>query len=203
MSETQQPLEHWPTERMVFEGHADYALPEDLEGLPEETLKEVAGICEVNEFAPDECVSCLAHTMWLELQRKKLEDMAPEEPHPGDIAVMPEVEDVASSEENEADDFTQQDVNHPAYDPVRDFSLPPVERLHHEVKVINEIMDEILHGPPIPPKDVTVEELALLALGATKWVESAEFNVSQGLELSSQQRQVLDATKALVARLRS
>lgn len=215
---SEQPLEHWPTERMVLEGHTEYALREDLDDLSDEDLAKVAEICIVNEFAPDECIPCYAHTVYLDRQQKHLEDMAPDVPeefstdHPlrealEDMApedpepfILPDMKDRTSSDEDEAEDFTQPDANHPAYDPVRDFSLPPVERMHHEVKVLNEIMEEILHGPPIPPKDVSVAELAMLVIAADKYIRMTE---AQGVELATNQQQVLDATKALVARLRS
>jgi hypothetical protein len=220
VSETEkEPLEHWPTERMVLAGHAEVAMRDDLEGLSDEDLAKVAEICIVNEFAPDECIPCYAHTLYLDRQKNRLEEMAPELPEPEYLHetdadaeypvdhplrkmltegapedpepfVLPDMKDRAESGESEADTSFPIGVNRRPY----------VDILWEQVRNLNLTLEEILNGPPIPPKDVSMAELALLVLAADKYVKMTD---AQGVELSDNQQQVLDSTRNLVARLRS
>ena len=183
---SEQPLEHWPTERMVLEGHAEVAVREDLEDLSDEELAKVAEICVVNEFAPDECIPCYAHTVYLDRQKDRLEDMAPD---------LPEDDDFGSVETSKLDALVEET---PVFE--QPTKRPPVERLQLQVAMLQTTLEEIIDGPPIPPKDVSMEELALLVVGADRWVKMTE---AQGVDLSPPQQAVLDSTKNLVARLRS
>jgi hypothetical protein len=208
VSETEkEPLEHWPTERMVLAGHAEVAMRDDLEGLSDEDLAKVAEICIVNEFAPDECIPCYAHTLYLDRQKNRLEEMAPELPEPeylhetdadAEYPVdhpLPGMKDRAESGESEADGVTEW----PAHARQARHADPVLE-VHRTVKYLDGLLEEVLNGPPIPPKDVTVAELAMLVIAADKYIRMTE---AQQVELATNQQQVLDATKALVARLRS
>lgn len=151
---TEQP-EHWPTERMVQEGHADYATFEDLEGLDVNLLQDIAVLCEADEFAPEECIPCRAHVKVLE-QREEAEP----DPVPAATEQAAEVSE----------------------DPVQNISLvPPAERFASQVRVLNLLVEEMLSGPPIPPRHVSMEELAVLIVGAEKWVQmTAEVELAPG-----------------------
>jgi hypothetical protein len=74
-------LEHWSTERMILEGHADYATAEDLEGLDDSLLLDISKICEMDVMSPDECIPCMALAMHLDRQRERLENLAPKDEH--------------------------------------------------------------------------------------------------------------------------
>jgi hypothetical protein len=193
VSETEkEPLEHWPTERMVLAGHADYAMREDLADLPDADLIKVANICTLSEFAPEECIPCYAHTMYLDRQKARLEEMDPDIPDDevydenGEFRETPKLNELV----NETMSFIEPDVK----------PEPVADRFAAKVEELNDLVREMLSGPPIPPKDVSVTDLALLVVGAERWVKMTE---AQGVELSDNQQQVLDSTKALVARLRS
>lgn len=196
---SEQPLEHWPTERMVNEGHAEYAIAADLEDLSDEELAKVAEICIVNEYAPDECIPCLAHVTYLERQKQHLEDLAPALPEDDDFGSEDEERDTPQLDalmkeepswgEREAHDFI----------PVEVKKRPPVEILQLQVAMLAETLDDIVNGPPIPPKEVSLAELGLLVLAADKYVRMVE---AQEIELSPGARVMLDSTRELVARLR-
>jgi hypothetical protein len=183
--------QHWPTERMVNEGYPEYATETDLEGLSGEELFKIAAICNVVELAPPgECLPCLAMA--------KAMDMAP----------PPEVEAGEASEVEEyAPPRLVEDPDHdPAYvdsqthnEPVEEEERDLSEIFADKVAELGVLVEEMLHGPPIPPKNVTMVDLSLLMLAADKWVQMSEI---QG-GLAPQQQQMLDATKALVSRLRS
>jgi hypothetical protein len=190
VTETPEP-EHWPTERMIQEGHADYATKEDLEGLDESLLADIAQICDVDQFAPDECIPCLAHTMYLDRQKAKLEALNPEEPaEPDSDHPTPKLDALMAEEPKWVDSPS---------DTVTNISNVPVaERFANHVRVLANLVEEMLEGPPIPPPNVSETELALLVVAAQRWIKITE---AQGAELADSQQRLLDATKALVARL--
>lgn len=192
--------QHWPTERMILEGHAEWATHEDFEGVGDDILLKIAEICEVPDTQPDECIPCWAYAEYMERQQNRLTEMAPDMPEPetlfetdGDAEYPVKEED--SSKSDEESSFTDrpvfaQQARH----------ADPVMEVHRTVKYLDGLLEEVLNGPPIPPKDVTVAELAMLVIAADKYIRMTE---AQGVELASNQQQVLDATKELVARLRS
>jgi hypothetical protein len=181
---------HWPTERMIQEGHADYATPEDLEGLDDSLLVDIAQICEVDEMASEECIPCLALEMYhqrIDDARKQLEEIAPP-------PILPQVR----IEEIPVEDLGG-DVQ-PFPEPIRapEPDKPVVERFAEQVRALDGLVAELLSGPPIPPPNVSLEELGLLTVAAQRWIRITE---AQGVELSPTQEQVLDATRTVVARL--
>jgi hypothetical protein len=183
--------QHWPTDRMINEGHSDYATHEDFDGLPDDILKDVADLCEVEEAAPDECIPCWAYAEYLERQKRRLAEMAPKDPEV--VAEMEQIEEEPETPKldalvSEADTFTEPEMK------------PIASQFAAKVEELSLLVQELLDGPPIPPKDVSMSDLALLVLAADRWVNMTE---SQGMELSGQPKAVLDSTKALVARLRS
>lgn len=174
-------LEHWPTERMIESGHAEYATPEDLEGLPEERLIEIASLCQVDQYAPDECISCLAHVMLMEKREEEKarllalaphilqEDEAPF-PDPGGEPEVPEAEEI-----------------------------PVVERFVQQVEALSDLVAELLEGPPIPPPGVSTEELAALVVGAERWINIMD---GQGIQLAPQQEAVKNEIARVVAKVK-
>lgn len=171
---SEESAQHWPTERMVMEGHAEFATPEDLEGLTDEALWEVSNICTVEEMAPEECIPCLALVKVIENHSAEAED---DTPKLDNLLHMPSV--FTSPEEPEA--------------------VPVAEQFASKVAELSLLVEELLNGPPIPPPNVSLPDLALLTMAADKWVKMSEI---QG-GLLPEQQQVLDATRSLVARLRS
>jgi hypothetical protein len=191
VTETTPESEHWPTERMIQEGHADYATPEDLEGLTDERLVEIAEICRVTTAAPDECIPCLAYATYMDRQKAKLEDMV--HTIPGNLdrdEPTPKLDALMAEEPQWVD---------PPSDTVTNITNVPVaERFASHVRVLALLVEEMLEGPPIPPPNVTEAELALLVVGAQRWIRVTE---AQGVDLAPEQQKVLDAMKTLVARL--
>jgi hypothetical protein len=187
VSETEkEPLEHWPTERMVFAGHAEVAMRDDLEGLSNEDLAKVAEICIVNEFAPDECIPCYAHTLYLDRQKNRLEEMAPELPEPE--YPTPKLDSLVSEDNNFTDPEVSTEVK------------PLAEQFATKVEELDLLVRELLQGPPIPPPNVSLAELGMLVIAADKYIKMTD---AQEVELSENQQQILDNTRTLVARLRS
>lgn len=200
-------LAHWPTERMILEGHADYAVPEDLEGLDEAILTDIAQLCEVDQYAPDECIPCLAHTMVLdrrgiaaemaeeaEAHAEIMEELEEDYPTPRLAATLAAVPPWTESDKYEGMEpprglFPQEDPD----------DTPVADQFASKVAELSLLVEELLEGPPIPPPGVSLEDLALLTLAADKWVKMSEI---QG-GLAPQQQQMLDATRELVTRLRS
>ena len=191
--------QHWTTERMILEGHADYATREDLEGMDEGLLIDISKICEVPTAAPEECIPCLAYAMVMERreeQRHALENMNPATPDaqetikevvdPPADAVGP---DLLSKQKprKEASPF-----------PGESRHADPTQEIHRTVRYLDGLLEELLNGPPIPPRDVTTEELAILVVAAQRWIKITE---AQGVELAPTQQRLLEATKTLVARL--
>jgi hypothetical protein len=195
--------QHWPTERMVLEGHADYATLEDLKDLDDGLLVDIAQICDVNEFAPDECIPCAAHVMFLERQRERADALNPPDSADDGTEEFPETpatteENMTALEDEVADQGHRiEDLQEQGQEPA-----PQGHRAEHLLTVVRQLealLEEVLHGPPIPPKDVSLTELGLLVLAADRWVKVTE---AQGVELSPNQQIMLDSTKDLVARLR-
>lgn len=190
--------QHWPTERMIADGHADYATFEDLEGLDEGVLVDIAQLCEVDSFEPDECVPCRAHVIVLE-RREAAENDA----FKGELDRLHEDAEAnaawGASLEREANHIAA-DTDHPfprleklvreqppfLPDPPPS-EEPVVERFAWKVKELNDLVSELLEGPPIPPPNVTLPELGALVVGAKKWLAMID---AQGLELAPGQESV-------------
>lgn len=184
VSEEPEAPQHWPTERMIQEGHAAYATTDDLKPLDIDALTGVAVLCEVQEVAPDECIPCWAYA---EIQERQKE---PEE-EPGERET-PKLDALVAEDPPWVDEkpyglrFT--DARHG--DPVRE--------IQRQAQYMDRLVEEILNGPPIPPKEVSLEDLACLTLAAKNWIRLMD---AQGLELSPKQQSLLDETKQIVSRL--
>lgn len=187
--------QHWPTERVILERPdlASFAMPEDLEGLSEVGLTPVASLCEVDRFAPDECVSCLAHAMLLDLRKAAEQDERDEE--------LIDLAEKALEEEEEERETPKLDnlLHMPDLFDRNEEPAPVAEQFASKVAELSLLVEELLEGPPIPPPNVSLADLALLTLAAEKWVKMTE--VQGGW--SPEQQTMLDATRDLVSRLRS
>jgi hypothetical protein len=193
--EVTEEAQHWPTERMIAEAHADYATPADLEPMDDDTLLLIADICEVESYAPEECIPCAAYALYMDRQHERLAALAPTSPE--DHAALEE-EAMAAMRAAEEGGASFQEIQQAGVSTLK--AKPVVERFADQVGVLQSLVTELLEGDPIPPPEVSLEELALLAVAAQKWVKITE---AQGTEmLSPQQQAVLDSTKALVSRLR-
>jgi hypothetical protein len=185
--------QHWSTERMILEGYAEIATPEDLEQRTDESLVNIAKICEVEEAAPDECIPCAAYALYMDRQHERLAALAPTSPEDHEPSIeetQPRLVETMRMESPFREEPAIQNIS----------QVPVVERFADQVGVLQSLVTELLEGDPIPPPEVSLEELALLAVAAQKWVKITE---AQGTEmLSPQQQAVLDSTKALVSRLR-
>jgi hypothetical protein len=183
--------QHWPTERLIHERPGEYATREEIQGLSDEELVRVQAICDNPNLAPDECIPCFAYAELQERERTRLLPDGPPSEEPTDFihAEMPEFQ----VERDGLDADNVEDFEGP---PVR--RVTPVEMLVHQVGQLQETLQQIVEGDPIPPKEVSLDDLALLTVAAQRWIRMTE---AQGVDLGPEQQQVLDATKALVSRL--
>lgn len=191
----EEDLNHWPGERMIAEGYSEYAVPEDLEGLSDEVLVNIAEVCQVNEFAPDECIPCLAHVTLMErreAEKAQLEAMSPTLdavdgylPGLGGAMDMP----------LDPDGLLRGDATFPA----ETEEIPVVERFARQVRSLSDLVGELLEGPPIPPPDVSTNELAALVVGAERWVNIMD---AQGIELAPQQQAVKNEIARVIAKVK-
>jgi hypothetical protein len=201
--------QHWSTERMIQEGRfPEYATHSDFTNASDEVLLKVAELCLVPTADEDACIPCWAYAVFMERQEKRLEDMNPPSSVDDGTEEFPETpatsewgrteENMTSLEAEVSDQTDRLDVLHEqGQEPA-----PQGHRAEHLLTVVRQLealLEEVLHGPPIPPKDVSLAELGLLVLAADKWVKITEV---QGTDLSPSQRTMLDSTKDLVARLR-
>jgi hypothetical protein len=192
--EVTEEAQHWPTERMIAEAHADYATPADLEPMDDDTLLLIA---EVESYAPDECIPCLAAVTVLERQKERLEALNPPEYEP---LVLADTSDEEIQRGQDALDESHPGLRHEmmaALDATDD-TTPVAERFARQVRHLNDLVEALLEGPPIPPPGVSLEDLSLLVVASQRWIAMTE---AQGVDLSPGQQQVLDATKTVVARL--
>lgn len=190
---------HWPTELLIEIGN-DIATREDLAELSLGELWEFAKTCEMPELAPDECVPCYAHTMALEQTEQAQQALSP------DVPDVPEYEPPADAA-TEALDLVEEEPGFPRLEDLMESKPPwaqenrhsdPVQEFARSVGYLNDLVQEMVSGPPIPPREVTLDELAVLVVAAQRWIKITE---AQGIELAPAQQTLLDATKALVARL--
>ena len=198
---TQTP-QHWPTERMITEGHADYATPEDLDGLDNSLLIDIARLCDVETLEPDECIPCRAYTIIAD--REKTKEEGTQTAPSNTITYNPE------SPEDQARLQAEIDAVEAGREMPRLSSLmgepsrfqteekPVVERFADAVEGLQELVTELLEGPPIPPPNVTLEELGALVVGAKKWLSTLN---AQGLELSPGQESVRQEIQRVVEKV--
>lgn len=188
---TEEQPQHWPTERMINEGHPDVATAGDLVELDVDALYAVAEICKVTEMAPDECIPCLAFATGLE--RQSAEQNASIE------------ETLAEIDAEEGEFLPRLAVSLAAVPPWTESDIAPddtpvADQFASKVAELSLLVEELLEGPPIPPPNVTISDLALLTLAADRWVKITD---AQGVSFGAEQQQMLDATRDLVARLRA
>lgn len=211
---TESTANHWPTELLIEIGN-DIATREDLEELTTEELIEFAKTCEMGDLAPEECIPCYAYQMVLHRMEDTLTPDVPEyEPSPtakdhdilgtkcikcgmpaadiepdSDCTGVFVINDAAAPEAltQEKPPWAQENRHN---DPLQEFA--------RSVGYLNDLVQEMVSGPPIPPREVTLDELAVLVVAAQRWIKITE---AQGIELAPTQQTLLDATKALVARL--
>ncbi len=171
-----EPVEnyHLTPEAMIARGD-EIATFKDLEGLDYDALLDLARICPVDTVDADSCVPCRAYAMAMDIEKTGAEEAEEYQPTPRLDATM-------AGEDPWA---------------VRD-DAPVVDRFVHQVNTLNDLVQELLMGPPIPPPGVTLDELATLVVATQKWIRMTE---AGGADLSDNQQAVLNATKALVQRL--
>lgn len=169
-----------PEQRL--EANEQFATFEDLDGLTEQALYEIAIQCDEEPALPEECVPCKAFVLWHEIrQAAALKDAKEDEEEPFRPAIS--VDHPPASGE-------------PAIQNISD--VPVVERFASQVRVLSLLVEEMLHGDPIPPPEITIEEVAALTVGSKKWLAMLE---AQGLTLSTEQEQVREAVRAAVAKV--
>ena len=194
--------QHWPTERMIAEGHADYATPADIEALDTGLLEDISVLCKVDTWAPDECIPCLAGVTVVERRKAEVEAaLAPPEPtypdpepgSPADLSVPP----FDRTSKVEFGEVSDEDLTRAE----EAMSLVPVaERFASHVNVLQQLVVEMLQGPPIPPREVTLNELGALVLGAKRWLAMLD---SQELTLSPDQEAIRQEVRRVVDKVTS
>ena len=163
MSEQEQP-QHWPYERWEEAGYQPITA-EEMYSASDGELMGMAAVCEVENLDPENCIPCRAMAIVGDRMNARMESQ-PE--------VDTEFEEFTPPEPLSSEDLAK------ALDPTKS----PVERFAAAVHDLNELVEEMLHGDPIPPKDVSLEELAVLVVASKKWVALLD---AQGLELAPSQ----------------
>lgn len=180
--------EHWPTERMITENHSDYATPGDIEGLATNLLVDIAQLCEVETAAPDECIPCLAYAIVMDREAEKTRLLQESLENP---TGAPEAEEEPEERETPALDGLVAEET--VFEPV-----PVAEQFRAKVEELHVLTEQMLSGPPIPPPNVTLEELAALMLGAKRWLAMLE---GMGAALAPEQESIRTRIQAVVDRL--
>lgn len=177
---------HKPEAWMLVNGYAEEALEDDLRALPDERLREIALLCTAETYQPDECVPCLAHVLLSErIQARKDAQEPPEEPQ------VPSNAGETLNDQGKivyATDLSPEPTNR------------PIEKVFAEkVNELQHIVEDLLAGPPIPPREVSYDELAALVVGAEKWVQMMD---AQGMELAPKQEAIKERVVAAIKKIR-
>lgn len=182
-----EPLQHLTPEQMIENGE-DIATFEDLEGLGDSELARILQLCDVEPADPDACVPCRAYVM-LETRQ---EDHGEEEWRlPSDS-----LEEYAEPLQKALEEGTDGDVW-----PSPVARKPVAEQFAEKVEELSLLVAELLQGPPIPPKNVELNELAVLVVAAQKWTAMLDSQLAQGFALSEEQRNLKALVEQVTGRL--
>lgn len=188
---------HWPAQRMQEEGYADYMTVEDVEKADDDTLAVLATLCAVDEMQPNECMSCLALAVKSERAHQEAIDH---------LAAGQPVEEVATDYESYETPFEEeQEVSTPKLDALMSEPdvfepVPVADQFHAKVQELALLAEQMLAGPPIPPPNVSLEDLATLVLGSKRWLAMVE---AQGAQFAPDQEAVRQRIQQVVSRLSS
>jgi hypothetical protein len=195
-------MRHSTPEDRVRAGH-EIALFEDLEGLPESRLNEIMLECPVEPGDPDICVPDRAYAILMG-RRKEAADRALHKLENPTGVPLTEAEDDNWSQDTAAEDLLEplamhsslaESLPHPELgEDVRDVFIKQVTNL-------NATVQRMLNGPPIPPPNVTVSDLAALKIGAEEWVKHMHKIREEGFSLNSDHVRILTAVENVLRRM--
>lgn len=175
-----EPEEHQTPERRMAEGKmiATFA---DLEGgLTKTELAEVAAECKAEGEDPETCVSCRAlHILFPDADTPNLDALMQEPSIFEEGVPVPELLEVA--------------------DRILAEDRPVAEVFAEKVRELESLVSTMLEGPPIPPPNVSLEELAAILVGAEKWVSLVR---AQGLELGERQEAMVNEVERVVNKIK-
>lgn len=151
-------------------------------------LQAIAGDCEVDAMDPENCVPCLASVALME--RLTADEGGQSSAGPGEEEIPFENADEEPKVISELLELAQRHPVEPK---------PVAQEFAEQVGVLQNLVQTMLLGPPIPPPNVSLDELAILAVASQKWLAIID---AQDVELAANQEQFRQAVRTLVARIR-
>jgi hypothetical protein len=169
---------------------------ESLDRLDDETLWFIAAQCPVDVVAAEDCLACLANAIAADRQQQRNGQSSAS---PGEEEIPFELPGLKEAVETP---FTEDEVTRLTGDP--EWEPPggdarhadPAKEFARQVGYLQSLVDEMLSGPPIPPRDVSLEELAALVVGSRKWLD-----MTQGLDLAPATQAMRDEIQRVVEKV--
>lgn len=204
MPDIEQPQHSTPEDRIG--AGSVIATFEDLEGLTQDQLYEVANECLVEILDSTICVPCRATEILMEGDEETramalaiLENPLGTDQSMGET-VMPEprvqgVNDLLPPEPT-TEESTAFESELPQEEDVRILFARQVHALNLTVK-------QMLEGAPIPPPNVSVEELAALVVGADLWLKDMDARIAEGFALTDPYEERRQHIALIVGRLKA
>ncbi len=201
--------QHSTPEQRIAAG-SEIATFEDLDGLPESRLLEIMQECPVEPPDPDICVPCRAYTMVMELRREAADQAREALQNP----TAPKVTSDMTGPEQQAVRSLQEPAV-PEGDPVAAGYLPPAPapdvedvedvryRISEKVQELENLVQEAFFGPPIPPRDVSMQDLAALTVAASLWVKSMDARLAEGFTLTPEMSEAKTVVEAVIAKVKN
>ena len=156
-----------------------YTQFEELMALSDEDLVAISTLCPALEYDSVNCVPCRAAEIVLERVGHAPEILAPKE-EAEEYIPMPKLDALMAEP--------------PPFE-----ARPVAEQFAEKVAELDLLVKQVLSGPPIPPPNVSLDDLAALVVAAEMWVKTIN---AQGLELGPTQAAVKTHVEMLIERLR-
>lgn len=191
---------HQTPEDRIEEGE-EFATFEDLEGLDVDTLLRIASECDSNA-EPDSCVPCRAFAILMERSDQEEYQQVAEAVEDYDTTLadgLTDIEETLGLAEALDVPLDPDNLLTGTTTEVPEPEETVVQRFAQQVNALNSLVQELLTGPPIPPPNVTIQELAALVVGAEKWVRMID---AQGLELADNQKAVKTEIERVISKVR-
>lgn len=80
---------------------------------------------------------------------------------------------------------------------------PIADQIAKKVQELSLLVSTALEGPPIPPRDVSSDELAVLIVGSQRWLQQIDSQRSMGFILTPEQVEFRNLVESTVNRMSS
>lgn len=165
----------------------EIAEQDDITAAPLNTVEILSSLCAADILDPDACPGCFATTVLYERQQEASEDETDAEEY-----IPPPTSDVSEDIPEDQKSITAENMS----------LIPVAERFANQVRVLSRMVDEMLAGPPIPPREVSLEELAALVLGSERWLSTIDASKAQGFIIGEQQENIVSVVRQTVAKVK-